>query len=80
VAYEEETELHTPQAFVVLKQGFSGSSDLIRELQDFVKQRITPYKYPRRIEFIPELPKSAAGKLLRYKLRDWQRNPESLPR
>jgi benzoate-CoA ligase len=79
VAYEEETKLHTPQAFVVLKQGFSGSSDLVRELQDFVKQRITPYKYPRRIEFIAELPKSAAGKLLRYKLREWQRNPESLP-
>src|SRR5579862_9383611 len=46
VAYEEESRLHTPQAFVVLKQGFSGSSDLLRELQDFVKQRITPYKYP----------------------------------
>jgi len=79
VAYEEGTKLHTPQAFVVLKQGFSASSDLARELQDFVKQRITPYKYPRRIEFIAELPKSAAGKLLRYKLREWQRNPESLP-
>jgi benzoate-CoA ligase family protein len=79
VAYEEESTLHTPQAFVVLKQGFSGGSDLVRELQDFVKQRITPYKYPRRIEFIAELPKSAAGKLLRYKLREWRRKPESLP-
>ncbi|HYK62423.1 MAG TPA: hypothetical protein VEV85_23495, partial [Bryobacteraceae bacterium] len=37
---------------------------------DFVKQRITPYKYPRRIEFLRELPKTAAGKVLRYKLRE----------
>jgi benzoate-CoA ligase len=36
-----------------------------------VKQRITPYKYPRRIAFLTELPKSAAGKLLRYKLREF---------
>jgi benzoate-CoA ligase family protein len=71
VAYEEETKFHTPKAFVVLKQGVTGNSELIRELQDFVKKRMTPYKYPRRIEFVTELPKSAAGKLLRYKLRDW---------
>jgi acyl-coenzyme A synthetase/AMP-(fatty) acid ligase len=45
------------------------SPELILELQNFVKQRITPYKYPRRIEFLADLPKSAAGKVLRYKLR-----------
>jgi benzoate-CoA ligase family protein len=70
IAYEEETKLHTPKAFVVLKQSVATSPDLVRELQDFVKQRITPYKYPRRIEFVEELPKTAAGKLLRYKLRE----------
>ena len=43
------------------------------ELQDFVKQRVTPYKYPRRIEFLTELPKTAAGKVLRYKLREMSR-------
>jgi benzoate-CoA ligase len=69
VAYEEETKLYTPKAFVVLKDGVAGGPELVRELQEFVKQRITPYKYPRRIEFLTELPKSAAGKLLRYKLR-----------
>jgi acyl-coenzyme A synthetase/AMP-(fatty) acid ligase len=58
-------------AFVVLKQGIAGNAELARELQDFVKQRITPYKYPRRVEFLAELPKTAAGKLLRYKLREW---------
>jgi len=69
VAYTESNELHTPKAFVVLKNGFTPSDELGRELQEFLKQRITPYKYPRRVEFLAELPKSAAGKLLRYKLR-----------
>ena len=48
IAYEEENKLHTPMAFVVLKHDVNATSDLARELQDFVKQRITPYKYPRR--------------------------------
>jgi len=69
VAFEEETKLHTPKAFVVLKDDVAPSPQLVQELQEFVKQRITPYKYPRRIEFLPELPKSAAGKVLRYRLR-----------
>lgn len=73
IAFEEESGLHTPQAFVVLREGYAGSAELVQELQDFVKQRITPYKYPRRIEFLPELPKTAAGKLLRYKLREMSR-------
>jgi len=73
IAFEEETGLHTPKAFVVLREGHDGGAELIRELQDFVKQRITPYKYPRRIEFLTELPKTAAGKVLRYKLREMSR-------
>jgi benzoate-CoA ligase family protein len=70
IAYEEQTGLHTPLAFVVLRNGYAEGMELVRELQDFVKQRITPYKYPRRIEFLTELPKTAAGKVLRYKLRE----------
>jgi benzoate-CoA ligase family protein len=70
VAYREGTELHTPKAFVVLREGIAATPDLARELQEFVKQRITPYKYPRHIEFMDKLPKTAAGKLLRYKLRE----------
>lgn len=73
IAFEEETGLHTPQAFVVLRDGNTASAELVKELQNFVKQRITPYKYPRRIEFLPELPKTAAGKVLRYKLREMSR-------
>jgi benzoate-CoA ligase family protein len=74
VAFEEETRLHTPQAFVVLKDGFASSPELAKEIQDFVKQRIAPHKYPRRVEFMTELPKTAAGKILRYKLREMSRS------
>ena len=70
IAFEEETGLHTPKAFVVLRDGHTGNAELVRELRDFVKQRITPYKYPRHVEFLAELPKTAAGKILRYKLRE----------
>jgi benzoate-CoA ligase len=69
VAFQEETRLHTPKAFVVVKEGLCGTAELARDLQEFVKQRLTPYKYPRRVEFLAELPKNAAGKLLRYRLR-----------
>ena len=73
IAFEEPTGLHTPQAFVVLRDGYQAGAELAKELQDFVKQRITPYKYPRRIEFLAELPKTAAGTVLRYKLREMSR-------
>jgi benzoate-CoA ligase len=69
VAYRENTELYTPKAFVVLREGVAATPDLSRELQEFVKRRIAPYKCPRRIEFTDQLPKTASGKLLRYKLR-----------
>ena len=69
IPFEEESGIQTPKAFVVLAHGNAGEA-LTRELQSFVKQRITPYKYPRRIEFLPELPKTATGKILRYKLRE----------
>jgi benzoate-CoA ligase family protein len=67
--------LYTVKAFVVLKPGLAQAPGLAEELQAFVKQRITPYKYPRLIEFIAELPKSATGKLLRYKLRESESRP-----
>jgi benzoate-CoA ligase len=75
VAYREETELLTPKAFVVLRDNVAATPNLAHELQEFVKQRITPYKYPRHIQFIDKLPKTPAGKLLRYQLRDLQQQP-----
>jgi 2-aminobenzoate-CoA ligase len=57
------------KAFVVLKGGRSGDDALIKTLQDFVKQTIAPYKYPRAIEFRSELPRTETGKLQRFRLR-----------
>jgi 2-aminobenzoate-CoA ligase len=58
------------KACVVLAPGRAGDIALVRELQDFVKQRIAPYKYPRTIEFVDALPKTATGKLQRKALRE----------
>jgi benzoate-CoA ligase len=55
------------KAFVVLKPGASASED---ELKSFVKDRLAPYKYPRLIEFVVDLPKTATGKIQRFKLRE----------
>ena len=55
------------KAFVVLKQGQQATA---ADLQAFVKDRLAPYKYPRLIEFVTELPKTATGKIQRFKLRE----------
>jgi len=57
------------KAFVVLKSGITGTPQLARALQEHVKQVTAPYKYPREVEFVGELPKNASGKLLRRVLR-----------
>ena len=72
IGKEDEQKLVKPQAFVVLKAGSNGSAELAEELKQHVKAKLAPYKYPRWIEFIGELPKTATGKIQRFKLR--QRN------
>ncbi len=57
------------KAFVVLRSGHAGDDAMKRMLQDFVKQRIAPYKYPRAIEFCDALPRAGTGKVQRYRLR-----------
>ncbi|MCF8179272.1 MAG: AMP-binding protein [Sulfuritalea sp.] len=57
------------KAIVVLRPDNEPSPELIKELQDFVKQAIAPYKYPRRIEFVSALPRTETGKLQRFRLR-----------
>ncbi len=69
VGHEDQDQLIKPKAFVVLKEGYTASSTLEDELQAFVKDKIAPYKYPRWIAFVPELPKTATGKIQRFKLR-----------
>jgi benzoate-CoA ligase len=55
------------KAFVVLKPGARVDDDT---LKTFVKERLAPYKYPRQIEFLEELPKTATGKIQRFRLRE----------
>jgi benzoate-CoA ligase family protein len=59
-----------PYAFVVLKTGQPPNDALAQELQAFVRDKIAPYKYPRWIEFVAELPKTATGKIQRFRLRE----------
>jgi len=56
-------------AFVVLADGASAGPELAKDMQDFVKREIAPYKYPRRVEFVDALPRTATGKLQRFRLR-----------
>ncbi len=60
------------KAFVVAASGVSGSAELIETLQNHVKREIAPYKYPRAIEFVNELPKTKTGKIQRFKLLNRQ--------
>jgi 2-aminobenzoate-CoA ligase len=57
------------KAFVVLRPTHAAGDALVRELQDFVKATIAPYKYPRAIEFREALPRTETGKLQRFRLR-----------
>ena len=57
------------KAYVVLAEGYEPSPALVTEIQDFVKQFTAPYKYPREIEFRPDLPKTISGKIRRVELR-----------
>ncbi len=65
----DEQKLVKPKAYIVVKPGIAASPALAEELQQHVKSRLAPYKYPRWIEFIDELPKTATGKIQRFKLR-----------
>ena len=69
VASPDEERGQIVKAFVVLKPAFAAGEALGRELQEFVKQAIAPYKYPRAIEFVEALPRTETGKLQRFRLR-----------
>jgi 2-aminobenzoate-CoA ligase len=70
VGLPDEERGQAVSAFIVLSEGLSASPELAKELQDFVKREIAPYKYPRRVEFVPALPRTATGKLQRFRLRE----------
>ena len=69
VAWPDDEQLIKPKAFVVLTSSDKACDDLARALQDHCKLKLAPFKYPRWIEFRPDLPKTATGKIQRFKLR-----------
>ncbi|RGE41120.1 benzoate-CoA ligase family protein [Comamonas testosteroni] len=58
------------KAFVVLRTGHAVGDDMAKELQDFVKNTVAPYKYPRAVQFVEQLPRTATGKLQRFRLHE----------
>jgi acyl-coenzyme A synthetase/AMP-(fatty) acid ligase len=60
-----------PKAFVVLRGGHTGSDEMAQQLVSHCEAKMAAYKRPRWIEFIPELPKTATGKIQRFKLRSF---------
>jgi benzoate-CoA ligase len=68
----DEQQLIKPKAYVVLRPGAQASDELAELLKQHVKGRLAPYKYPRWVEFRTELPKTATGKIQRFKLREAQ--------
>lgn len=65
----DEARGHIVEAHVVLAEGYAPDADTVKALQDHVKNTIAPYKYPRSVKFIAELPKTATGKVQRFRLR-----------
>jgi 4-hydroxybenzoate-CoA ligase len=70
IAREDEEGLLKPKAFVVLKSGHQADAGLFDALKEHVKARAGPWKYPRWIDVRAELPKTATGKIQRFKLRE----------
>jgi 2-aminobenzoate-CoA ligase len=69
VGVADEDRGQIVKAYVVLRAGHSGDAAMTRALQDHVKAAIAPYKYPRAVEYVTELPKTQTGKLQRFALR-----------
>ncbi len=69
-ASPDPTRGEVVKAHIVLRPGHAGSAQLVRDLQDFVKREIAPYKYPRQIAFLSELPRTPSGKVSRRALRE----------
>ncbi len=69
VGCEDEERLVKPKAFIVLKPGMRPNAALAEAIKAHVKAQLAPYKYPRWMEFVEELPKTATGKIQRFKLR-----------
>ena len=69
VGVPDPTRGQVVKAYVVLTKGKTGSEELVKEIQEYVKHKTAPYKYPRQVEFIKEMPKTVSGKIRRSVLR-----------
>jgi benzoate-CoA ligase len=69
VGHADKDQLIKPKAYVVTKPGVQGTPQLAEELKAYVRGKLAPHKYPRWLEFLPDLPKTATGKIQRFKLR-----------
>ncbi|GAC1348447.1 MAG: acyl--CoA ligase [Ktedonobacteraceae bacterium] len=72
IASPDEMRGEIVKAYVILAPGYTGSPALVTEIQEFVKKQTAPYKYPREIEFVTELPKTISGKIRRVELREME--------
>jgi acetyl-CoA synthetase len=73
VASPHDERGNVVKAYVVLAGGYEGGEGLTDELQDYMKEATAPYKYPRRIEYVEELPTTSSGKIRRIELREEER-------
>jgi benzoate-CoA ligase len=70
VGANDENQLIKPKAYLVLNKGFEGNEAVSQELKDFIKENLAPHKYPRWFVYVEDLPKTATGKIQRFKLRE----------
>ena len=77
VASPDERRGHVVKAFIVLAAGHAPSDELAKQIKDFVRERLSAYAYPRRVEFVTELPKTLTGKIRRIELREQERERAS---
>ncbi len=75
IGVADATELVKPEAYVVLREGAVASEALAEALMLHCKRHLAPYKFPRRFHFVAELPKTATGKIQRFRLRQIARPP-----
>ena len=73
VASPDELRGNVVKAFICVAEGFSPSDELADEIKKFVRERLSAYAYPRRIEFVDDLPKTLTGKIRRIELRERER-------
>jgi acetyl-CoA synthetase len=73
VASPDEVKGNVVKAFIVLADGHEPSDELAGEIKTFVRERLSAYAYPRKVEFVDELPKTLTGKIRRIELREAER-------